>query len=281
MPRKFDSKAAVRMYESGMSQRQIAAEFGVSQSAVSKRLADEGCDIRPRTKVPPTATAEIIEKYRAGWSLNQLAGYFGVSAWAISNHLKENGEPVRRRGATKRVVSEELADQIVDLYESGLSQEMVAAELGGVIGQAQVGRVLRRRGVRQRSGGGARGAVHHAWKGGRVKSAGGYFRIWADADDPILGPMTPTSGYVLEHRAVMARALGRPLLDSETVHHINGDRADNRLTNLQLRQGKHGAGVRFVCADCGSHNVIAAPLPGVANMAATIRARRRQKDDDA
>ena len=47
------------------------------------------------------------------------------------------------------------------------------------------------------------------------------------------------------HRLIMEEYLGRPLTREETVHHINGDRADNRLENLELWSSNQPSGQRI------------------------------------
>jgi hypothetical protein len=77
------------------------------------------------------------------------------------------------------------------------------------------------------------------WKGGRRKESSGYVEVYIPSH-----PKARANGYVKEHRSVMETYLGRHLRDDENVHHINGDKGDNRLENLELWNTSQPSGQR-------------------------------------
>jgi hypothetical protein len=81
--------------------------------------------------------------------------------------------------------------------------------------------------------GDGKGAKNSRWKGG-VKITEGYRDIKILDNDPWKPYASKYGSYILEHRLVMMKALGRPLESWEVVHHKDGNRLNNNLDNLEL-----------------------------------------------
>src|SRR5208283_5277057 len=73
-----------------------------------------------------------------------------------------------------------------------------------------------------------RGKTSHWWKGGRTLSSDGYVMIWMPEHK------RAHKGYIAEHIVIMELAIGRDILPTECVHHINQIRWDNYIGNLIL-----------------------------------------------
>lgn len=74
----------------------------------------------------------------------------------------------------------------------------------------------------------AKGSNHYRWNSGQILSQEGYPKIKIGITHPLADP----NGYAYEHILVWISA-GNSLEKGEILHHINGDRLDNRLQNLE------------------------------------------------
>ncbi len=67
------------------------------------------------------------------------------------------------------------------------------------------------------------------WKGGRIGGNGDYVHILFRNH-----PKANKAGYIMEHRLIMEKKIGRFLNKDDVVHHINKKKDDNRIENLVL-----------------------------------------------
>lgn len=248
-----EGERILELYKSGVAQDKIKRRLKHNSETIQRVLAAYKVEIRkwPK-KFNATEEQAICDDYlKHGYGSTSLAKKYACSWATIINTLKRRNIPLRRRGGDvpSPYRTGPLVDQICELYRSGRSRQSIADELK--CGKTTITKVLWRNGIET---GIARGSRNSQWKGGRLVDAGGYIRLKLSPEHPYWG-MTDVSGYVAEHRLVIAQQLGRLLTPTEQVHHINGKKDDNRPENLQLQQRHHGTGHKMQCADCGSYNV--------------------------
>lgn len=244
-----DEDALLAYYRETGSLTKTAIKFGLSKSTVDRKLRRQKVPRIGQRGMPRKLPPSIREEYESGLSMNQIARKYSATLASVAEALNRAGVDSRARGGVQKKITDEFRAECVRLYtEAGMSQEDIARSFN--TSQTRVSRALNASGVYS----GIRSASNHgSWKGGRY-IANGYVLIYLEPSDPMYS-MASQANYVMEHRLVMARHLGRPLEKHETVHHISGDTADNRIENLQLRNGKHGKGVVHRCRDCGSTNI--------------------------
>ena len=89
--------------------------------------------------------------------------------------------------------------------------------------------------MRFANGHGSRGHNNPSWRGGeRIISEKGRRMIWVGTGHHLAGK----SGYAVRARVVAEKELGRKLVSTEVVHHLNGDQSDDRPHNLAVLEGQ-------------------------------------------
>jgi hypothetical protein len=75
----------------------------------------------------------------------------------------------------------------------------------------------------------------------------------------------------------MEQAIGRSLWPDENVHHINGDRADNRLENLELWSTSQPPGQRIEDKVAWAQDILARYAPHTLAPDARVAVNTQQK----
>lgn len=196
-------------------------------------------------------------------NLTEIAKLYNCSRETIRKALRRFG--IEPRGHIKLSDVKTTVDKVIDLYNKMHSTRMVSAETG--FSKETVSKILKENGIKvlskednakytwqnhthprigkfgedcpvfgNKMSPETREKMKPVWKRsadkrrkGTKKHSGGYMLIYCPKH-----PHADNCGYVLEHRLIMEFDLGRVLDKDEYVHHINGDKSDNRIENLKL-----------------------------------------------
>lgn len=236
----------------------VAESLGVGYAFVRKTIKKAGLKISNKTnKKKGDLTEEqinnIVNDYNSLLEIKDLAKKYKVTVVSIYNILNKTNTQLR--GHKNRIFSNEEINNILQDWKNGESLKRITkkyktydAPIIELFNQHNI--VLEERLNK--------GSKNNRWNGGRTITKYGYVRIKIYPDNKYYSMVR--HGYVLEHRYVMAQHLNRPLEKYETVHHIDGNRQNNNIDNLQLRSNNHGSGQIHKCADCGSRNIVCEEL---------------------
>lgn len=121
-------------------------------------------------------------------------------------------------------------EELIELY---LKQKLGIKKVAKILGYSHEGIKYRMRllGIKIRNPthtNHLRGKKSPFWKGGKTILKGYKFMRMPEH------PQANSAGYVSLHRLNAEKKVGRPLLRGEHVHHIDGDKQNNKRNNLYL-----------------------------------------------
>lgn len=137
--------------------------------------------------------------------MHEIARELGVAVGTVYNYIKLYEIPSRPR-------------------HQGFKGKHHTEEAKAKISVAHTGRTFSKETIERMSASAREGGIGH-----KKLRGDGYVSVYFPDH-----PCSTEDGYIMEHILVMEALIGRHLKDDECVHHINGNRNDNRKENLKL-----------------------------------------------
>lgn len=163
----------------------------------------------------------------------QIASALNCNRSTVLRCLRRHGIVVKQRSDLGKPKPGSLTAQILSLADGTTTSEEIAKQVGCSAKHVQT--TLHAHNAATLPRGGRKGELNHGFVGGRRVDMDGYVVVSTDPSHPHARAVANRNyKLIYEHRLVLERHLGRYLLPTETVDHIDGLHLHNDPSNLRV-----------------------------------------------